>query len=178
MRRCFVTLCAALLTVSVGGVVRMAHAADPTTADCLAASEAALKSGNDHKLRAERSQLLVCAAPSCPTDIRKECGGRIDELNAQIPTIIFQAKDATGKDLSAVKITVDGEVLAERLEGTSLSIDPGNHTFVFETASQPVVQEQLFVTEGEKDRHERIVFGAASAGPSAPVPAPLPSPPD
>src|SRR5580700_1878882 len=39
-----------------------ARAADPTTADCLAATEAALKSGDEHRLRGERSQLLICAA--------------------------------------------------------------------------------------------------------------------
>jgi hypothetical protein len=77
MKLAFVTLCAAFLTVSIGGVARTARAADPTTADCLAASESALKSGNEHKLRAERSQLLVCAAASCPADLRKECASRV-----------------------------------------------------------------------------------------------------
>src|SRR5580700_7074280 len=92
-----------------------AQAADPTTADCLAASDASLSSGNQHKLRAERSQLLTCAAASCPSDVRRECGSRVDEVNKQIPTIIFAAKDASGADLSAVKVTMDDEVLAERL---------------------------------------------------------------
>jgi len=50
-----------------------ALAADPTTADCLAASDASLKAGNEHKVRAERAQLLVYAATTCPADIRKEC---------------------------------------------------------------------------------------------------------
>jgi hypothetical protein len=183
----FVGSCAALLAASVGGVTSTAHAADPTTSDCLAASEAALKLGNDHKLRGERSQLLVCAAASCPADIRKECLRRVDEVNAQIPTIVFQAKDGASKDISAVKITMDGEVIAQRLEGTSLSVDPGNHTFVFETSGEPAVQEQLFITEGEKDRRERILFGAAGAlastsgapaAASAPVPGSLPATPD
>src|SRR5580700_4041082 len=82
-----------------------AQAADPTTADCLAASDASLKFGNDHKLRAERSQLLVCASSTCPTDIKKECLTRVDEVNVQIPTIVFSVNDAKGADLSAVKVT-------------------------------------------------------------------------
>src|ERR1017187_7463692 len=82
----------------------LALAADPTTADCLAASDASLKSGNEHKLRAERSQLLTCASSNCPTDIRKDCTSRVDEVNAQIPTIIFRAKDPSGADLSGVKV--------------------------------------------------------------------------
>jgi hypothetical protein len=140
-------------------VDRAAHAADPTTADCLAASEASFKAGNQHKLRAERSQLLVCAATSCPADIRKECVSRVDEVNAQIPTIIFAAKDASGADLSAVKVSMDGEVLAERLEGIALSVDPGEHTFTYETAGQPPLTKKLVVQEAQKDRRESVMFG-------------------
>src|SRR5438105_11962894 len=88
-----------------------ARADDPTTADCLGASEASLKLGNEHKLRAERAQLLVCATATCPADIRKECLARVDEVNAQIPTVVFSAKDPSGADLSAVKVTMDGETL-------------------------------------------------------------------
>jgi hypothetical protein len=140
-------------------------AADPTTADCLAASEASLKSGNEHKLRAERSQLLVCAAASCPADIRKECVRRVDEVNAAIPTITFEAKDGSGADISAVKVTMDSEVLAERLEGTALSIDPGEHTFTFETAGQPAVTRKLVIQEAQKERRELVTFGAATIPP-------------
>lgn len=138
-----------------------ALAADPTTADCLAASETSLKLGNQHKLRAERSQLLVCAAANCPGDIRNECVRRVDDVNHAIPTIIFEAKDGGGKDLSAVKVTMDGEVLVERLEGTALSIDPGEHTFVFETAGQPPLSKQFVIRESEKDRREAITLGPA-----------------
>lgn len=149
-----------------------AAAADPTTADCLAASDASLKLGNLHKLRAERSQLLVCSAVSCPGDIRKECLARVDEVNAQIPTIVFLPKDASGADLTAVRVTMDGEVLAERLEGTALSIDPGQHTFTFEVAGKPPTTKTLVIVEGQKDRRE-VVAMKAIAAPSAPTVAPV-----
>jgi hypothetical protein len=154
-----------------------ARAADPTTADCLTASLASLKLGNEHKVRQERAQLLVCAAESCPADIRKECMRRVDEVNGAIPTIIFGAKDGAGNDLSAVKVTMDGEVLADRLEGTALSIDPGAHTFVFESGGLPTVERHFVIQQGQKDRREAIVFDAAGgtpsdapAGPAAPAP--------
>jgi hypothetical protein len=156
--RPFYACCLALIAATVAFSTPLC-AADPTTADCLAASDASLKSGNEHKLRAERGQLLVCAAPSCPSDIRKECLRRVDEVNAAIPTIIFDAKDAGGNDLSTVKVTLDGEMLAERLEGTALSIDPGEHSFTFETAGQPPVTKQFIIQESQKDRRESITFG-------------------
>jgi hypothetical protein len=147
-----------------------AVAADPTTADCLAASDASLKFGNEHKLRAERTQLLVCAAATCPADVRKECLRRVDEVNAAIPTIIFEARDAAGNDLSAVTLTMDGQLLSERLEGTPLSIDPGEHTFVFETAGQEPITRHLVVRESQKERREPVVFGAVAAKVSPPAP--------
>jgi hypothetical protein len=140
---------------------RSALAADPTTADCLAASEASLKAANVHHLRAERGYLLICAASSCPGDIRKECLRRVDEVNADIPTMVFSARDgSSGNELSAVKVTMDGEVLAERLEGTAVSIDPGEHTFTFETPGQTTLTKQFLVQQAQKDRRETIVFGA------------------
>jgi hypothetical protein len=167
MRRHFIASCAiAWASILIG---RTAHAADPTTADCLAASEASFKAANQHKLRAERSQLLVCAAASCPADIRKECVSRVDEVNTQIPTLIFAAKDASGADVSAVKVSMDGEVLAERLEGIALSVDPGEHTFTFETAGQSPLSKKLVVLETQKDRREFVMFGAPAVAPLAPV---------
>ena len=172
---------AARATLALGAVIALgegaAAAADPTTGDCLAASDASLRSGNQHKLREERAQLLTCAVASCPADIRRECLHRVDEVNAQIPTIIFAAKDGAGNDLSSVKVTVDGDVLAERLEGTALSIDPGRHTFTFETPGQPKVTKEFVIFEAQKDRRETIGFGSpppekpAVAGPATVVPA-------
>jgi hypothetical protein len=136
-----------------------ARAADATTADCLAANNSSIDLRNDHKLRAARGELLICAVASCPTDIRKECLRRLDEVNAQVPTITFETKDASGQDLSAVKVTMDGQPLADRLEGTALSIDPGEHIFTFEAAGQPAVRRQFVILEAQKDRRESITFG-------------------
>lgn len=139
-----------------------ASAADPTTADCLGANEHAITLRAQNKLREARSQLLVCAAETCPTDIRNECARRVGEVNASMPTLVFEAKDAAGNDLSAVRVTMDGHPLVERLEGTALSIDPGEHKFSFETSGQPTVAKQFVIRAGEKDRRERITFGASA----------------
>jgi hypothetical protein len=159
-----------------------AQAADPTTADCLTASDNAVALRNQHKLRAARAQQLVCGAASCPADIRVECLRRVDELNSSIPTAIFQAKDAVGNDIIAVKLTMDGELLAERLEGTPISLDPGPHAFTFEMAGQPPVTKTLVIQESQKDRRESISFGVGAALPGVPAtppaqPGPMPPQP-
>jgi hypothetical protein len=107
--------------------------------------------------------MLVCAASSCPGEVRKECLRRIDLVNVSIPTVVIEAKDGAGNDLAAVKVTMDGDVLAERLDGSAISLDPGAHTFTFELAGQPSVTKQLVIREGQKDRREVLQFGASPA---------------
>jgi len=162
-----------------------ARAADPTTADCLSATESSLTLRNQHKLRDARAQLLICSAATCPADIRGECVRRVAEVNAAMPTIVFEVKDAAGNDLTGVRVDMDGGILAEHLEGTALSIDPGEHNFAFTHAGDPPVQKVFVIREGEKDRRERVVLGpspvvvAAAPGvvaqaPAAPAPAASP----
>jgi hypothetical protein len=102
-----------------------------------------------------------------------------------MPTIVFEVKDASGNELTAVRVTIDGELLASHLEGTAISLDPGEHTFAFAAEGQPKVEKKLVVHEGEKERHEVISLDAAptespeAAGPQPGSSRPLdvPSPP-
>ena len=161
--------CVFLVSIIAGWTAR---AAEPTTADCLDASEKSLALRNQHKLREARDQLLICSAGSCPADIRDECIRRVDGINAAMPTLVFEAKDAAGNDLVAVKVTMDGQPVADRLDGVALSIDPGEHAFTFAMEGQPPVVKKLVLREGEKHRQERIAFGV----PVAPTPAAAPIP--
>jgi hypothetical protein len=139
--------------------VRTARAADPSVGDCLSASDTFISLRNQHKLQAARAQALVCAAPSCPAEVRTDCARRVAEINAAIPSIVFEAKDPAGNDLSAVRATLDGKVVTEKLDGTALILDPGEHAFTFETAGQPTLQKSFVIREAEKDRHEKLQFG-------------------
>jgi len=152
-----------LVASSVALAGRPAHAADPKTSECLAASEASIQSDTRHQLRAERGQLLVCSAATCPADIHKECLRRLEEVTAQIPTVVFAAKDGAGGDLVDVRVTMDGEVLATRLEGTPLSVDPGPHRFTFEAAGLPAVTRDLVLGQGERGRREAVTLGAPAS---------------
>jgi hypothetical protein len=77
-----------------------------------------------------------------------------------MPKIVFEATDGDGADLTVVVVSVDGTVLTERLDGSALAIDPGQHTFRFETAGQPALEKTYVISEGEQARHERIVLGS------------------
>ncbi len=151
-----------------------ASAAGPTTEECLAASDASLRSGTEHKLRDERAQLVICAAASCPEPIRKECLSHVDEVNAQIPTLIVAAKDASGADLTAVRVAMDGEPLTDALNGTAFAVDPGQHVFTFDAAGQTRVTRTLLIQQAQKDRRELVTFGPSPASGAAPAPSATP----
>jgi hypothetical protein len=165
---------ASLLTVSTtaGGIAR---AAEPSTGECLAATESSLSLRHQHKLREARAKALVCSAPSCPGDIREECVRRVGELNVAIPTIVFDVRDADGADLVAVKVSMDGQLLTDHQDGTAVAIDPGPHTFTFEAAGQPRAEKKLIIREGQKDRNEAVTLGTRKLA-AAPAPAPAPAP--
>jgi hypothetical protein len=161
-------------------------AADPTIAECLGASERALSLRSSHKLRDARAQFVICAAATCPADVRSECQRRVTEVNAAIPTVVFEAKDADGNDLTAVKVSMDGQPLADKLEGLAISIDPGAHQFLFEAEGRTPIQKTIVINESEVGRHEQITFGKppepppAAPAPVTPTPAPtaaVPPPP-
>jgi len=49
---------------------------------------------------------------------------RVNEINTALPTIVFEAKDDTGADLIAVKVTMDGEASARKRARSTLAVMP------------------------------------------------------
>jgi hypothetical protein len=156
--------CASLLSAS------SAAAADPTKDQCIDANEGAQGLRKTGKLREAEQRLLVCVAASCPGVVRDDCAQRLTELRAATPTVVFIVKDDADQDLSDVRVTMDGQVLTEKLDGSAIAINPGQHRLVFESPGRSPQEKALVVREGEKDRHERIVLVATAPGPTEPVP--------
>jgi hypothetical protein len=137
-------------------------AADPTMQECVAANEKAGPLQQSGKLREARSNLLRCSAGSCPSVVRDDCIKSATQVDAAVPTIVFEAKDAAGNDLIAVRVTMDGEELADKLTGTALDVDPGEHVFVFEAGGQRI-ERHLVIHQAEKNRRESVVLDAQTA---------------
>jgi hypothetical protein len=163
-------------SLAIVAVASQASAAGVTKDQCIDANTQAQSSRRDGKFDAARTQLRTCADPACPAIIRDDCTRRLDDLEKAQPTIIFDAKDGSGHDLVAVTVTVDGQPFATKLEGRGMRVDAGAHTFVFTVPGQPDVQKSYVIKEGEKDRQERVIIGAAAAPVPVPAPAPAPAP--
>jgi hypothetical protein len=141
--------------------------ADVSVDQCVDANTQAQSLRRSGKLAAARTQLRACADPACPAMVRDDCTQRLDELERAQPSLVFDVKDGNGGDLVDVKVTLDGQPLAEHLGGTALPIDPGVHEFTFAVEGQTPVTQKLIVKEGEKGRHESVVIGVRTATPAS-----------
>jgi hypothetical protein len=148
--------------------------ADMTKEQCIDANAKGQDLLHDGKLTAARMELQSCASATCPAMIRGDCTRRLDDLERRQPTIVFDAKDAAGNDLSAVSVTMDGAPLLEKLDGKALPLDPGEHVFVFTTAGAPPVTKKLVLVERDQARRERIVFSPDREIPEPSGPASAP----
>jgi hypothetical protein len=154
-----------------------AVATEPTTDQCSASSQESQGLLRDGKLVAARDKLRVCVAESCSPAIREDCNTRLAEVESAIPTVALDVKGADGRELSNVKVTVDGTLLVEHLTGTPLAVDPGPHTFSFDAGSGGASSKQAFIVEGRKAQVVTAVLPAAGptrseAAKESPSPAP------
>jgi hypothetical protein len=160
------------LALAASLVVGAANADD---AACIDATEKALALRRQGKLHDARKTLALCAAPTCPDEVKQECAKRIEAVNAAMPTLVLAARDANGNDVRGAAVTMDGVPLAGALDGRPLEIDPGPHTFRFEMTGLVPVEKQLVLRDGEKGRQELIVL--APPAKEAPQPEKPPPPP-
>ncbi len=152
-----------------------AVAAKPTKKECAAANEAAHDLRSAGRLREARASLAVCTAASCPGPIREDCAQRLEEIDAAIPSVVFVATDGADHDLSNVRVTMDGAPLLEKLDGAAVTLDPGEHHFVFESDGLRSAESTVLLREGDSNRPVRVVLQSARARARAPAPAPAPA---
>lgn len=148
-----------------------------TKAECLGASEKAQQLKNEGKFSQAREQLVICGRPECPAVVRQDCANWMNEVLTSSPSVVVGAKDARGKDMERVTVTVDGQVLTTSLDGKAQLVDPGPHNFQFSAAGFADVTERIVVRQGEKNRVIAVTFDKPLSG-SAPVtPATAPATP-
>jgi hypothetical protein len=139
---------------------------------CVRASEEGQDLRDRRQLSAARASFVTCAAQSCPPVVREACQGWLQDVEQRLPTVIIRAREDSGRDLVEVRVRVDGEVRASELDGRTLSVDPGMHTFRFELEDGRSAEQSVLVREGEKNRFVDVTFRPPTPTATAP-----PSPP-
>lgn len=152
------------LACALAGLTVTAHArAEPAGDSCVEQFEAVQTQRDAGALLAARSHAARCADAACPQAIRDKCVGWIDELDGSIPSIVVVAKGPTGADTADVRVLAAGKVLAPRLDGRPIELDPGPHTLRFEHAGAAPVEETLVLHAGHKRRIVSIELRGGAA---------------
>ncbi len=173
-----------LAVVAASAVGTPTSHAQPTIdqAQCLSAFDQAQSLRGEGKLIAAHKQLEICASAGCPEVVTSKCFPWLEEVTAALPSIVIAAQDHAGADVIDVKVTSDGQVLAESLDGRPIMVDPGAHKLRFERPGSPALEQQIVAREGEKNRRIDIKFQAETAATPPPTAtatgtAPSPDPP-
>lgn len=143
---------------------------------CASSAERFQQLRDEGKYRRAREQALVCARDVCPNAIKTDCGKWLADIDRDAPTVVFGARDG-GKDVADVRVSMDGTVVAERLDGKPILVDTGEHTFKFERAGV-VREEKVLVRAAEKARLLTVTFAPEQVTPPPKiVKEPVPQPP-
>lgn len=156
----------ASLTFAASPALAKPAAKGSAKAACLAAHEEALALRGAQKPHAARERLVACARAECPTVVRKECAEQLALVDKDAPTVALEARDEAGMDTTAVKVTMDGQPLADHLTGSAVDVEPGEHVFRFERADGKALEQRVLVVEGDKNR--KVTADFASLVPKPP----------
>ena len=170
LRRAVVGL--ALLAASGAGIATAR--AEPSKQACIDAATHGQKVRDDGRWLEAKASFLTCASVACPGIVRAECARWLADIDAQLPSVVLGARTAAGADLTAVRVTMDGQPFVTELDGRPRGLDPGAHHFRFEDRGGRITTADVVVRAGESARV--VVATFADAAP-APAPAPAPSAP-
>jgi len=143
--------------------------AQPTNDVCSQSYVSAQRLQRAGKLMDARAAMLTCADAACPAEIQTDCVQWLAEVRRKLPSVVFAVRDARGRDLSDVRVLVDGRAVAARLDGKAIDLDPGTHAVRFEPRGAPAHDVSVVVREGEQDR--AIAFDLPPPPTHRPVPA-------
>jgi hypothetical protein len=170
---------ALLAAVLVGAIPRSAHAEDDPdpVAVCLAEHTQGQELRRDGQLLESRESFKRCSATGCPSQVIRDCLGWKEQVDQQIPSLGFRVT-ADGASRADVRVFVDDQLLAERLDGKALDLNPGSHRVRVELPPFAPFDETLVVIEGDKFRMVDATFRTPVPAPPAVVAAPPPREPE
>ena len=145
--------------LAVGALLLAAGAARADDrAACVAAADRGQTLRDQGKLSSARTEFLDCARAGCPRIVSSHCTEWLAGIAKEMPTVTFRALDPSGKELIDVSVYVDSHERLGTLDGSSIDVDPGVHTFRFVHAGNPDVLQQAILRANEKDRVITVQF--------------------
>jgi len=150
--------CAVLV---VAAIATPALAEEPSKEQCVDAYVKGQEARRAGKLLDARASFVVCGRASCPMPFAGDCRRWRDEVEAAIPTIVFDVVDRLGRRPTDVRVSADGAPFAGKIDGRALPIDPGAHVFVFELSGVPPQRVEATILEGIKSQKVTLALAPA-----------------
>jgi hypothetical protein len=114
----------------------------------------------DTKLLEAREKFRACVNTCMLEAKKKACGDWLSQTEHDIPTVVLSAKDVSGAILVDVTVAMDGKPMVTKLDGRSVEVNPGLHTFSFQSPDGTNKKEIQFVAEqGKKDTPAAVTLG-------------------
>lgn len=123
----------------------------------------------------EAQKLLRQCSSACSAFVQKECAGWLEDVEARLSSVLLSAKDGAGAELVDVTVSIDGKEVTRKLDGRTLDVDPGDHTFVFQLADGRKTEQHMLIREREKGKIVAVTIAAPQPAPVA-LEKPVPSP--
>ena len=165
MRRRAAVLFAALLTYPAA-----AHADEKDP--CITAYTETQSRRKDGRLVEALREASLCAKPECPAMLAKDCHKWQTELEATIPSIVVDARSASGGEVTSLRVTVDGAAAAD--PSRAIPVDAGSRLVRVEASGHAPVERVVVVRDGEKNHKVAFVLAretSAAADVARPIPA-------
>ena len=125
----------------------------------------------------EASQLFTkCSNQACGGFLWQECASSHTRLHASLPSVVPVVLDEGSDPLVDIQVQIDGQLVASRLDGLAVPVDPGQHELSFSTAAGVFASKTITVIEGEHNRPVAVVWPPAPMSPNAKAPAKASSP--
>jgi hypothetical protein len=125
----------------------------PSKNACMTSYKSAMDREQSGHLREARELLMACSKRTCGRSLAQQCAAKFTELDtSEIPSVAPRITDSAGAPRVDVKVTMDGELLASRLDGQPLPVDPGLHEFSFSTDGGFFAKQQVMILQGERNR--------------------------
>lgn len=149
------------LTLATLSFERTARAAEPPDAQaaCISAYESLQESRARGELIRAREQAFECASSACPSFMQTDCSGWLEEIEAEVPSVSFEVRSG-GKALGTVRVLEGDRVVAERVDGAAIELDPGAHSLRFEADGRESVTKQIVVERGAKNQRFSVELPA------------------
>ena len=132
------------------------------------AAEAACQSDYRDAVKAERAGHLLesarlfesCDQPRCGATVRRQCAARATQVASDTPSVVPFVTDAAGNPKVDVRVTMDGELLTDRVDGRAIPVDPGMHRFTVRRSDGLRRSRNVMILEGQRNRAIGLSLGS------------------